>query len=125
MCAAVLWGRSTMATGAPCRENCAARGLRGWRAVVVTTGAVCLSPALKGMLWPVGVVCAAMATASARCCGHKRVVCHDRAMATGAVLHTADACGTPCVPGPRTLAFALPALHVTSFKNQRACHNMS
>ena len=114
-----LEGRSTMAGGAPCRcgrKGCAARCLRGCRPVVMATGAVSLSPALKGMLWPVGVVRAAKATASARCCVHERVACHDHAMATGAVLHTADACGTPYVPVPRTLAFALPALHVTSFK---------
>jgi hypothetical protein len=32
----------------------------------------------------------------------------------GVVLHTADARGTPYVPVPRTLAYALPALHVTN-----------
>ena len=109
-----LEGRSNMARGAPCRcgrEGCAARCLRGWRAVVVATGAVSSRPALKGILWPVGVVRAAKATASARCCGHKRAAFHDHAMATGALLHTADVRGTPYVPVLRTLAFAL---HVTS-----------
>ena len=109
-----LEGRYTMARGVPCRcgrEGCAARCLHGWRPVVVATGAMCLSPALKGMLWPVGVLRAVKATASARCCGHKRAVCHDHAMATGVVLHTADGRGTPYVPVLHTLAFVL---HVTS-----------
>ena len=75
-----------------------------------------MSPALKGMLWPVGVVRAAMAAGSARDRGHKRAVCHDHAMATGVVLHTADARGTPYVPVLCTLAFALPALHSTSVR---------